>query len=89
VTIKISANHFAYASLVCSLLFWSGLVLSYFPSAPKLLDLVPGVRWLAIQGVGVVLGVVAAVLDFRKKLWILAVALALVTFFFVMYVIGS
>jgi hypothetical protein len=85
--IKLSANHFAYASLVCSLLFWSGLILSYFPGAPKL-DL-PGMRWLAIQGVGVVLGVVAAVLNFRKKLWILAVALALVTFFFVMYVVGS
>ena len=85
--IKLSANHFAYASLVCSLLFWSGLILSYFPGAPKL-DL-PGMRWLAIQGVGVVLGVVAAVLNFRKKLWVLAVALALVTFFFVMYVVGS
>ena len=45
-------------------------------------------RWLAIQGVGVVLGVVAAELAFRNKLWILAVALALVTFFFVMYVVG-
>ena len=69
--IKISANHFACASLVCSLLFWSGLILSYFPGAPKL-DL-PRVRWLAIQGVGVVLGVVAAVLDFRKNygFWLL------------------
>jgi hypothetical protein len=85
--IKVSANHFAYASLVCSLLFWSGLILSYFPGAPKL-DL-PGMQWLAIQGVGVVLGVVAAVLNFRRKLWILAVALAVMTFFFVMYVVGS
>jgi hypothetical protein len=47
------------------------------------------VRWLAIQGLGVVLGIVAAVLNFRKRLWIPAIALALVTFFFVMFVIGS
>jgi len=86
-TMKVSSSHFAYASFACSLLFWSGLVLSYFPSAPKLN--LPGVQWLAIQGLGVVLGIVAAVLNFRKRLWIPAIALALVTFFFVMFVIGS
>jgi hypothetical protein len=83
--IKFSANHFAYASLVCSLSFWLGLILSYVPGAPRL-DL-PGVRWLAIMGVGVVLAGVAAVL--RSKLWPLAIPFALGNFFFVMHVMGS
>jgi hypothetical protein len=86
-TSKVSANQFAYASLVCSLSFWLGLILSYVPGAPRLNF--PGVLWLAIMGAGVALAVVAAVLNFEKKLWILAGALALGSFFFVMYVIGS
>jgi len=32
--------------------------------------------------------VVAAVLNFERKLWILAIVLALTTFFFVLYVMG-
>jgi hypothetical protein len=85
--IKVSANHFAYAGLVCSLLFWSGLILSYFPGAPKL-DL-PGVRWLAISGCRRCFGSGCRRTQLQKKLRILAVALALMTFFFVMYVVGS
>jgi hypothetical protein len=86
-TVKLSANHFAYASLVCSLSFWLGLVLSYVPGAPRLNF--SGTWWLAIMGVGTALAVVAAVLNFERRVWILAVALALGTLFFVMYVIGS
>jgi hypothetical protein len=48
-----------------------------------------GVLWLRILGGGIALAVVAAVLNFEKKLWILAAALALVTFFLVMYTVGS
>jgi hypothetical protein len=81
------ANLFAWASLICSLSFWTGLILSYIPAAPRLN--VPGMRWLTVMGVGIVLAVVAAVINFEKKLWIVAVAVAVVTFFFVWYVIGS
>jgi hypothetical protein len=48
-----------------------------------------GLHWLAILGIGVVLAVVASVVNFERKLWILAIVLALTTFFFAMYVIGS
>ncbi len=64
-TLKFSANHFAYASLVCSLSFWLGLILSYVPGAPRLNF--SGVWWLAIMGVGVALAIVAAVLNFGKN----------------------
>jgi hypothetical protein len=56
---KVSSSYFAHASFAFSLLFCSG------SGAPKL-DLL-GVRWIAIQALGLVLGVVAAVLNFRKK----------------------
>jgi len=83
--IKVSANQFAYASFICSLSFWLGVALSYVRGAPKLN--LPGVSWLAILGIGVILAGVAAAR--RSKLWPLAIPLALGTFFFVMYVIGS
>jgi hypothetical protein len=47
-----------------------------------------GRHWLAVLGTGVFLRAVAAILKFEKKLWILAVVLALTTFFFVLYVMG-
>ncbi len=75
------------ASLVCSLSLWLGLVLSRFPGAPGL-D-VSGVRWLQIQGAGIILAVVACVLNFERKLWIPAIILAVCNFFLVMYVMGS
>ena len=46
-------------------------------------------HWLEILGGGIVLAVVAAVLNFEKRLWILAAVLSLVTFFLVMYTNGS
>jgi hypothetical protein len=85
--LKFSVNHFAYASLVCSLLFWLGLILSYAPVAPRLINSIPGGWWLVIEGAGIALAAVAAVL--QSKLWRLAVPLALGTFFFIWYVIGS
>jgi hypothetical protein len=85
-TIESSSNLFVCGSLTCSLLFWLGLILSYFPGSPTIG--VSGGHWLAILGIGILLGVVAAVLNFEKKLRILAVALALITFFFVLSVMG-
>jgi hypothetical protein len=82
-----SSNLFAYASLICSLSFWLAAILSRFPHAPGINF--SGAHWLEILGGGIVLAVVAAVLNFEKKLWILAAALAIVTFFLVMYTIGS
>jgi hypothetical protein len=82
-----SSNLFACASLICSLSFWLALILSRFPRAPAIN--VSGVLWLKILGGGIVLAVVAAVLNFEKKLWILAAVLSLVTFFLVMYTNGS
>jgi len=82
-----SSNLFACASLICSLSFWLALILSRFPRAPGIN--LSGVLWLEILGGGIVLAVVGAVLNFEKKLWILAAALPLVTFFLVMYAICS
>jgi hypothetical protein len=86
-TTESSANIFACSSLVYSLSFWSGLMLSYVPAAPTLK--VSGMCWFSIMGVGIVLAVVSAVLNSEKKLWIPAMAVSLVTFLFVMLVIGS
>ena len=85
-TVNLSSNLFAYASLACSVLFWLGLILSCFPRSHTI-D-VSGEHWLAILGTGVSLGIVAGVVNFEKRLWILALALALITFFFVLYVMA-
>jgi len=81
------ANRFAYASLVCSLSIWLGLILSRVPVLAGLMNSLPPVEWLAIEGVGILLAGAAAV--GRSKLWPLVVPLAFGNFFFVMYVIGS
>jgi hypothetical protein len=86
-TTESSSNLFASVSLVCSLSFWLGGVLSLFPGAPKIE--LSGTHWLEIVGGGIVLAVTAAVLNFERKLWILAFVLALLTFFLVMYANGS
>jgi hypothetical protein len=70
-TTESSANIFACSSLVCSLSFWSGLMLSYVPAAPTLN--VSGTRWFSILGVGIVLAVLSAVPNSEKKLWIPAI----------------
>jgi len=74
--LKIAARGFAYASLSCSLFFWGGLVLSYFPAAPQL-DFT-GPFWVVVLAVALVLGIVAAVL--RTRLSLLVIPLAFVTF---------
>jgi hypothetical protein len=86
-TLESSSNLFSLASLVCSLSFWLGAILSYFPGAPGIN--LSGAHWLAILGIGAILAVAAAVLNFQKKLWIFALLLAIATFFFVMYVIST
>jgi len=82
-----SSIFFACASLICSVSFWLCVILSYFSRAFG--TNLSGGQWLAIQGAGVVLAVVAAVLNFERRLWIFSLVLALVTSLFVMYVIGS
>jgi hypothetical protein len=42
-----------------------------------------------VLGTSIVLGIIAAVANFEKRLWIPALSLAFVTFFVVMYVVGS
>jgi len=86
-TLESSSGLFSWASLVCSLSFWLGLILSYFPHAPQMNF--SGAHWLAILGAGGVLSIVAEVLNFERKLWIPALASAIATFLFVMFVIGS
>ena len=86
-TFECSSNVLSYASFFCSLSFWLGALLSYFPGAPRINC--SGAIWLAILGAGILLAVVAAGVNFEKKRWISAFALALVTFCFVMFVIGS
>jgi hypothetical protein len=65
--------------------FGLGFALSYVREAPKLN--LPGVGWPAVLGIGVVLAGISAA--GRSKLWPLAISLAVGTFFFVMYVMGS
>lgn len=91
---KVSADSFGPASLlcsaasvVCSLSLWLGLVLSRFPGAPGL-DF-SAARWLQIQGVGVVLALVACVLNFERRLWIPAIIFALCNSLLVMFVMWS
>ncbi len=82
-TLEARSNLVACASLICSASFWLGAVLSLFPSAPRI-D-ISGTHWLEILGVGIVLAVVAGVLNFERKLWIFAIILAVPTFALVMY----
>jgi hypothetical protein len=81
------SNLFAYASFICSFSFWLGLILSRIPAVASLINVVPPMSWLVIEGVGIVLAGFSAVS--RSKLWPLAIPLSLGSFFFVMYVIGS
>jgi hypothetical protein len=82
-----SSNLFSCSSLVCSLSFWLGLIMSHFPHAPQIGF--SGVHWLAILGAGGGLAIVAGVVNYERKLWILALVLAVATFFLAMYAIGS
>ena len=82
-TLESSSNIFAYASLICSGLFWLGAVLSLFPGVPGINF--SSAQWLNILGAGAGLAVVAGVLNYEKKLWIFALVLALLTLFLAFY----
>ena len=83
--LKFSKDYFTYASFLFSLSFWFALILSHVPVVPKIN--IPGIWGLAIMGLGVVFAGAAAVC--RSILWPLTIPLALGSFFFVMFVIGS
>ena len=75
----------ACASLLCSLAFWAGFVLSYFPNKVRLN--LNGLNWLRVMAAAVFL---AAVAKFSGgKSWKLALGVALVTAFFAMYIAGG
>ena len=78
-------NISAFSSLVCALSFWLGFALSHAPRLPQL-NLSP-LHWLTIEGMAVVLAIVATIL--RSRLWATSLTLAVAMFLFTMYVIGS
>ena len=82
---KLVANISAYASLICVFLFWLGFGLGYMPSLPQL-NLSP-LHWLEVEGLGVVLAIVAALL--RSRIWRVSLIVSLIMFFFTMFVVGS
>jgi hypothetical protein len=82
---KIAARVFGYASLGCSLLFWIGLGLSYFPAAPQLDS--TGPFWVGLSAIALVLGVVAAVL--RSRVSLIAIPLAVITFLLCLIVMAT
>jgi hypothetical protein len=82
---KIAGNGFAYASLSCSAFFWINFAFYYVPGAPKLN--LTGFDWFRIMAVAVILS--GASVACRAKPWKLALPVALVMFFFVMYVMGT
>jgi hypothetical protein len=70
---------------VLSASFWLALAFSFVPGVPR--TNLTGFQWLKIVAVAVLLAGVGAAL--RSRLWRIAVPLALVTFFLVMYVMGT
>jgi len=83
--VKLAGNVFAYSSLLCSVFFWIDWAFYYIPGAPKMNT--TGFDWFRIMAVAVILSGAAAAC--RVKLWKLALPVALVMFFFVMYVMGT
>jgi len=79
------ANTSACASIVCSLGFWIGFGLSYFPA--KIRFNFGGFNWLRIMAGAVALAAAATLL--HSKLSRVALVAALVTAFFVMYLTGG
>ena len=78
-------NMLAFASYLCSLAFWAGFALSYFPNKVRL-DL-SGVNWLRVMAGAIFLAAVAKF--FGGKSWKSALGVALVTAFFAMYIAGG
>ena len=79
------ANVSAYASVLCSIAFWVGFILSHFPN--KLRFNLDRFNWLRIMAGAVALAALAALL--HSKLSKVALTVALLTAFFVMYIMGG
>jgi hypothetical protein len=79
------ANASAGASILCSIAFWVGFVLSHFPT--KIRFNFDGFNWLRIMAGAITLAALATLLD--SKLSKAALAVALLTAFFVMYIMGG
>jgi hypothetical protein len=78
-------NTFAYASVLCSLAFWVGFVMSYFPTKVRF-DF-NAFNWLRLMAAAILLAVVARFCG--SQAWKRALAVALVTAFFAMYITGG
>ncbi|HKV64104.1 MAG TPA: hypothetical protein VJO16_19515 [Candidatus Acidoferrum sp.] len=82
---RIVGHAFASLSLLICLIFWVGFF--YAGAAETPLLKFTGLQWLEIDGVGVALSAIAALL--RSKLWRVALPVSLLMFFFTMYVMGT
>lgn len=94
---RLSAS-FAYASLVCSLLFWLVFALYYLQVVLhfrlpgwRLIDSLSSVQWVLFEAFALVLAIVATVLGvfFSAKLWRLALPVAVLMFLLTYYVMVS
>jgi hypothetical protein len=79
------ANVSACASILCSIAFWVGFVLSHFPN--RIQFHFDRFNWLRIMAGGIALAALAALL--HSKLSKAALAVGLLTAFFVMYIMGG
>jgi len=75
----------ACASLLCSIAFWVGFVLGHF--AANIRFRFDGFNWLRIMAGAIALAALAAL--FNSRLSKAALAVALLTAFFVMYIMGG
>jgi hypothetical protein len=79
------ANVSAGASILFSIAFWIGFVVSHFPTKTRFnFD---GFNWLRIMAGAIALAALATLL--HSKLSKVALAVALLTAFFVMYIMGG
>jgi len=83
--VKLAGNALAYGSLLCSAFFWIDFAFHYVPRAPKLN--LTGFDWFRVMAVAMILSVASVAC--RAKLWKLALPVALVMFFLVMYIMGT
>jgi hypothetical protein len=79
------ANVSACASILCSIAFWVAFILSHFPN--KIRFNFDRFNWLRIMAGAIALAALAALL--HSKLSKAALTVALLTAFFVMYIMGG
>ena len=79
------ANVTAYASILCSIAFWAGFVLNHFPT--KIRFNFDGFNWLRFMAGTIALAALATLLHARLSK--VALGVALLTAFFVMYLMGG